>query len=81
MSADHHTRALTDRQRAVLDHIRSSIAAQGFAPSMREIGRAVGLAGAGAVSYQLDELVRKGYLRRTPGAARSLVLLDPAGRL
>lgn len=34
---------LTDRQRKVLDAIRTHIDEQGFAPSFREIGNAAGL--------------------------------------
>jgi repressor LexA len=69
---------LTRRQRAILDFIRESSQRSGYPPSIREIGRAVGLASTAAVDYQLTALQEKGYLTRDPGRARS-VTLKPSG--
>ena len=46
-------------------------------PALREIGEAAELASTSSVSYQLSELQRKGYLRRTPGRPRSIELRLP----
>ena len=65
---------LTRRQEEILRFI------QGFgryAPSMREIGEAVGLASTGAVSYQLSSLQNRGYLRRVPGRPRTVEVVLP----
>jgi repressor LexA len=65
---------LTDRQEDILRFV------QGFgryAPSMREIGDAVGLSSASAVSYQLSILQDKGYLRRVPGRPRTVEIVLP----
>jgi repressor LexA len=69
---------LTRRQRAILDFIRESSQRSGYPPSVREIGRAVGLASTAAVDYQLTALQEKGYLTRDPGRARA-VTLKPSG--
>lgn len=72
---------LTARQEEILRFV------QGFgryAPSMREIGEAVGLASTSAVSHQLSSLQDKGYLRRVPGRPRTVEVVlpgRPAARL
>lgn len=68
---------LTWRQQRILYFIRYYAEQRGYMPSMREIGEAVGLASPSSVSYQLSELQRKGYLRRTPGRSRSIELRLP----
>ncbi|MDR3203075.1 MAG: transcriptional repressor LexA [Bifidobacteriaceae bacterium] len=73
---------LTARQRNVLEAIRASIAKCGYPPSMREIGRAVGLTSPSSVKHQLTALERKGYLRRDPNRPRAMeVVVPPAGTL
>jgi repressor LexA len=51
---------LSARQVAILDFIKTSTESQGYAPSMREIGDAAGLASPASVKYQLDILEEKG---------------------
>lgn len=70
---------LTSRQRAVLDTIRESVASRGYPPSMREIGKVVGLHSPSSVAHQLVTLERKGYLRRDPNRPRAIEVVD-AGR-
>jgi repressor LexA len=48
---------------------------EGWTPSVREIGEAVGLHSSAAVQKQLDSLERKGYIRRLPGKARLIQVL------
>lgn len=54
---------LTPRQLHILEVIRDCFEENGFAPTMRELGTAVGLSSPAAVKYQLDILTEKGYLR------------------
>ena len=54
---------LTPRQLHILKVIRDCFEENGFAPTMRELGTAVGLTSPAAVKYQLDILTEKGYLR------------------
>ena len=61
-----------DRRSLILEFVRSYIEEHGFAPSVREIGRAVGISSTKAVKYHLDILVNEGLLKRTPRQARGL---------
>ena len=49
-------RGLTPRRRKIVEIIDDSARRHGYAPSMREIGDAVGLASTSSVSYQLSVL-------------------------
>ncbi|MGA4668269.1 transcriptional repressor LexA [Propionibacteriaceae bacterium Y1923] len=70
---------LTARQRVILEVIRDAVAAQGYPPSIREMGEAVGLASPSSVSHQLKALEAKGFLRRDPHRPRALeVHLPPS---
>ncbi|MFF9458631.1 transcriptional repressor LexA [Streptomyces flaveolus] len=64
---------LTDRQRRIVDAIRSSIRDRGYPPSMRELGQAAGLASTSSVAHQIGALVRKGVLRQDPKRPRAYV--------
>ncbi|MGN5239894.1 MULTISPECIES: transcriptional repressor LexA [unclassified Rhodococcus (in: high G+C Gram-positive bacteria)] len=63
---------LTERQRRVLEVIRTSVAERGYPPSIREIGDAVGLNSTSSVAHQLRTLERKGLLRRDPNRPRAV---------
>jgi repressor LexA len=52
-----------------------------YPPSMREIGKAVGLSAQSAVRHQLIRLEVKGWARRHPGRPRALEVRQPDGRL
>jgi repressor LexA len=71
--------ALTAQQIRVLNALRSYVTAHGYAPTLRELGDLSGLTSKSAVSYQLEQLAAKGAIRRVPGAARAVVILDGAG--
>jgi repressor LexA len=80
-SADLAVRDLTARQRNIVQVIEDSIQRYGYAPTLREIGEAVGLASTSSVSHQLSRLAKKGYLSRDAGRPRTAVVLpmaDPA---
>ena len=65
---------LTDRQRAIVDMIRTTTEARGYPPSVREIGESVGLTSPSSVAHQLKNLQKAGYLRIDPNRPRALVL-------
>ena len=71
-SSDSRDTALTERQRTILEVIRSSVTNRGYPPSIREIGDAVGLTSTSSVAHQLRSLERKGYLRRDPNRPRAV---------
>jgi len=66
---------LTDKQRTVLDFLRTFQHAHGWPPSTREIQAHFGFSSqTGAVNY-LNIIERKGYIRRDPRKARSITIL------
>lgn len=68
---------LTARQLAILDFIKTATDSQGYAPSMREIGDAAGLASPASVKYQLDILEEKGFIRRDENRGRAMEVVLP----
>ena len=68
---------LTERQRTILEVIRSSVTTRGYPPSIREIGDAVGLTSTSSVAHQLRTLERKGYLRRDANRPRAVDVRMP----
>lgn len=72
------TPLLSRRQRRILDFIRAHHTEHGYAPSLRDIGAEVGLSSPSSVRYQIGELEQAGWIRRAPGVARALIVLNPA---
>jgi repressor LexA len=72
--------SLTETQKAILQVILQSKARSGIVPSMREIAEGVGLSSVASVSYQLENLEEKGYIRRQDNLSRNVeVLIAPEG--
>jgi repressor LexA len=71
-------RDLTPRRRRIVQVIEDSVRSNGYPPSMREIGEAVGLASTSSVSYQLSVLEEKGYLRREARRPRTAAVRTSA---
>lgn len=69
---------LTVRQRALLDALHRLHAQHGHAPSMRELGDAVGLASTSSVHHHVRVLVRCGLVGHRKGAPRTLRPLETA---
>ena len=70
------TSKLTKKQLAVLDFLQEFTEEKGLSPSYREIQAGLGLSSVSAVAEHIDNLVAKGVLKKVPGAARSLEILD-----
>ncbi len=70
---------LTKRQQEIYDFIRKYSAKYGYPPTVRDIGKAVGLASSSTVHAHLANLEKLGMLRRDPSKPRALELLDKAG--
>jgi repressor LexA len=68
---------LTPRQTKILLAIKEAMEANGYPPSMREIGEAAGLSSPSSVKYQLEALEEKGWIRRDPSRGRALEVLTP----
>ncbi len=67
---------LTKKQALIIEFINEFTSRQGESPSYREIMSALGLSSVSAVAEHIDNLVAKGALKKTPGAARSLEVID-----
>lgn len=67
---------LTERQNHILSFIRSSVDENGYPPSVREIGIAVGLASTSTVHGHLDRLEKRGMIRRASQKSRALELVN-----
>ena len=67
--ADH---TITDRQRAILQFIETTMRERGYPPAVREIGAAVGLNSPSTVHSHLALLESAGYLRRDPTKPRAI---------
>ena len=71
---------LTKRQQEVLSFIERYSAQQGYPPTVRDIGRALGLTSPSTVHAHLAKLQGMGALRRDPTKPRALELLGERGR-
>lgn len=72
---------LTNRQREILDLIRSTVAQRGYPPSVREIGDAVGLSSPSTVHSHLSSLADAGFIRRDPSKPRAIEVVDDDGAI
>ena len=57
----------SDKAQLIMDYVNQFIQENGYSPSVREIGAAVGLRSTASVSYHLQALQEKGLLQ-SPGA-------------
>jgi repressor LexA len=67
---------LTKRQQEIFDFIRKYSARYGYPPTVRDIGKAVGLASSSTVHAHLANLEKIGLLRRDPSKPRAIELLE-----
>ncbi|MGC1184714.1 MAG: transcriptional repressor LexA [Candidatus Dormiibacterota bacterium] len=67
---------LHPRQQEIVEYLRSRSLDGGYPPSVREIGRAVGLSSSSTVQNHLNVLERKGMIRRDPTKSRTVLLTD-----
>src|ERR671931_1377362 len=69
---------LTKRQQEIFDFIKKYSSRHGYPPTVRDIGKAVGLASSSTVHAHLANLEKVGLLRRDPSKPRAIELLDKA---
>jgi repressor LexA len=69
---------LTKRQQEIFDFIKRYSAKNGYPPTVRDIGKAVGLASSSTVHAHLANLEKLGLLRRDPTKPRAIELFDRA---
>jgi repressor LexA len=73
------TEQLTERQTKILDYIRYVTRIRSYPPSVREIGEAVGLSSSSTVHNHLNQLERRGLIKRDPSKSRTVQLVQDAG--
>jgi repressor LexA len=70
---------LTKRQREIFDYVKSYGEEHGYPPTVRDIGKAIGLTSSSTVHTHLANLEKLGALRRDPTKPRAIeVLVDKA---
>lgn len=72
-------RRLSPRQQHILEYIHQYVREHGYPPSVREIGRAVGLKSSSTVHGHLARLEAHGFLRRDASKPRAIELLHIPG--
>lgn len=73
----------SNKAQEILDFISQFMQENGFAPSIREIGAAVGLRSTASVSYRLQQLQEKGVLHTSGGKGykRSIATAQRPGQI
>jgi repressor LexA len=66
---------LTKRQQEIFDFIKRYSAKHGYPPTVRDIGKAIGLTSSSTVHAHLSNLEKVGLLRRDPSKPRAIELL------
>ena len=66
---------LTKRQEDVLDYVKSYIASHGYPPTVREIGKAIGVNSPATVQAHLECLEEKGFIRKEGTKNRTIEVL------
>ena len=70
------TDELSDRQAKILDYIRYVTRVRNYPPSVREIGEAVGLSSSSTVHNHLNQLERRGLIKRDASKSRTVQLVQ-----
>lgn len=66
---------LSKQQTLVLQFVKRFKAENDYSPTYREIGDALGLSSSSTVSYHLQQLAAKGYVRINEGRQRAITLV------
>ncbi len=67
---------LTDRQQAILDFIRDFSGKTKYPPTIREIGKSVGISSTSVVNYNLNVLEKQGRIARDKTISRGIKLIE-----
>lgn len=69
---------MTHRQAEILSYIKTFARTHGRTPTIREIGRALGISSTSVVNHHLKRLAREGKLDRRELVARGISIPDAA---
>ena len=67
---------LSERQQEILEFVNQHVDANGYPPTVREIGQAVGLTSPSTVHAHLARLEAAGLIRRDPTKPRALEVIE-----
>lgn len=67
---------LTPKQKEILNYIKVTIEERGTAPTIREIGKALGLKSTATVHNHIKRLELKGDICRDPQQSNSIVIVN-----
>jgi repressor LexA len=67
---------ISNKQREILEYLKSQIINKGYPPSVREICEAVRLKSTSSVHSHLETLEKNGYIRRDPSKPRAIEVID-----
>lgn len=67
---------ITEKQKEILEYIKSQIINKGYPPAVREICEAVHLKSTSSVHSHLETLEKNGYIRRDPTKPRAIEIID-----
>lgn len=70
---------LSKRQKHILQFMQQHNESHGFPPTIREIGEATSINSTSVVNYNLNKLVKEGFLERSSKVSRGLRLVKQAG--
>ncbi|MCM6811332.1 transcriptional repressor LexA [Pediococcus pentosaceus] len=63
---------ISTKQLSVLEYIYKTVNAQGYPPTVREVGSAIGLSSTSTVHGHIDRLQKNGFLEKDPTKPRAL---------
>jgi repressor LexA len=72
--------SLTKRQQEIFDFVKQYVSENGYPPTVRDIGKAIGLASSSTVHAHLANLEKLGLLRRDPTKPRAIEVLKDKAR-
>jgi repressor LexA len=68
---------LSERQKRIIEYIQEFTLRNGYPPTIRQIGDAVGISSTSVVNYNLNILEREGYITRDRTVSRGIRLVSP----
>jgi len=67
---------ITDKQREILEYMKTEILNKGYPPTVRELCDAVNLKSTSSIHAHLETLEKNGYIRRDPSKPRAIEIVD-----
>ena len=66
---------LTRRQEEILTYVKEYIVSHGYPPTVREIGKDLGVSSPATIHTHLNKLVEKGFIKKDSSKNRAIELL------